>query len=332
MAEMTTQKLTEYLKYVSQLETSVYKQTEVRNRAKKALNKPIVRKATVTKPQKIDISQPIPVTIIDAFKNVLTNSLAVAAMIGAVCFVLLLLSFTISDEELKGIWITMFLIGVLTTWGIWVLKALPYYSKQKKEYSKKLRDYEFGLKQVQAKYKQDMQVYEANEKIATEKYNAAVQKAEKAFRDASVEVAKLDKPLTETQTLLNRIYAMDIIFPKYRNMIAMCTIYEYFASGRCTELTGPTGAYNLYESELRQNIIINQLELVNANLEQIRQNQYMLYQSIAETNRALNDISASVKGLLMVTSDIAVSSRITAFCSQVTAANATAQTAMHLWD
>ena len=136
----------------------------------------------------------------------------------------------------------------------------------------------------------------------------------------------LDAPLYETMDLLEKLYAMDIIFPKYRNMVAMCSMYEYFASGRCTELTGPNGAYNLYESELRQNLIINQLEAVNMNLEQVKQNQYILYQGIMETKQALHTISSDVRNLVNATNDIAVSSRITAYCSQITAANAQAQT------
>ena len=39
-------------------------------------------------------------------------------------------------------------------------------------------------------------------------------------------------------------------------MTAMCTMYEYFVTGRCDKLSGADGAYNLYETEVRQNIII----------------------------------------------------------------------------
>lgn len=337
MVEMTTQKITEYLKQVSELETSVYKQTAVRDKAKKTLIKPVVRKAVVQKPQLVTLTKPSPVNSrIEYFFSNASSAGMFGFLFGAgIALVAIIMFFSyLGDydfEELWGIPVVVFIFGLIVA-GVGVLIDTTEYSSKKNQYFNELKTYETKSMQNRIKYDNDMRDYAANEKIATEKYNAALQKADKAYKAASIEVAKLDAPLMTTRALLDKLYAMDIIFPKYRNMIAMCTIYEYFASGRCTELTGPTGAYNLYEAELRQNIVINQLELVNANLEQIRQNQYILYQGIAETNRALTDISASVKGILAVTSDIAVSSRIAAYCSQVTAANATAQTAMQMWD
>ena len=87
-------------------------------------------------------------------------------------------------------------------------------------------------------------------------------------------------PLAKSRALLERFYASDVIYPKYRTLPALTSIYEYFMTGRCTELTGPHGAYNLYEDELRKDTVISQLNAVIENLEQIRQNQYMLYQKV----------------------------------------------------
>ena len=92
--------------------------------------------------------------------------------------------------------------------------------------------------------------------------------------------AHMDAPLTESRALLDRYYASDVIYPKYRTLPALTSIYEYFMTGRCTELTGPHGAYNLYEDELRKDTVISQLNTVIENLEQIRHNQYMLYQQV----------------------------------------------------
>lgn len=92
--------------------------------------------------------------------------------------------------------------------------------------------------------------------------------------------AYMAKPLSESRQLLERYYASEIIYPKYRTLPALTSIYEYFMTGRCTELTGPHGAYNLYEDELRKDTVISQLNTVIENLEQIRHNQYMLYQQV----------------------------------------------------
>lgn len=82
-----------------------------------------------------------------------------------------------------------------------------------------------------------------------------------------------------------------VIFEKYQNdLAAIAQFYEYFASGRVSELTGPNGAYNLYEQELRQNLIINKLDVVIDRLDTVIDNQHMLYKAIQSTNAILQNI------------------------------------------
>ncbi len=101
----------------------------------------------------------------------------------------------------------------------------------------------------------------------------------------------------------------------------MCTIYEYFASGRCTELTGPDGAYNLYESELRQNLIINRLDVIITQLENIAKTQYMLYNELKETKALIAGISKEVHKICKSVQNIEVYSAISAHNSSIIAHN-----------
>ena len=105
--------------------------------------------------------------------------------------------------------------------------------------------------------------------------------------------------LDETRALLARHYAENLIYPKYLNLPALTSIYEYFITGRCEGLTGPYGAYNLYEDEIRKDTVISQLNRVIENLEQIRQNQYMLYTqvcAIQQETAAIRNELAQIKG------------------------------------
>lgn len=68
---------------------------------------------------------------------------------------------------------------------------------------------------------------------------------------------------------------------------------EYLASGRCYSLEGHEGAYNIYENELRQNTIINQLDGITSKLDSIKSNQYLLYNSITEANNISNRMLSS---------------------------------------
>lgn len=87
---------------------------------------------------------------------------------------------------------------------------------------------------------------------------------------------------------------MDVIFPKYRNIIAVSSFYEYLLSGRCDKLEGAEGAYNIFESELRMNLIINKIDDVIKHLEKIEQHQYMLYSAIQENNKQVNQLSGEL--------------------------------------
>lgn len=92
---------------------------------------------------------------------------------------------------------------------------------------------------------------------------------------------------------------IDAIYPKYQNLPALTSIYEYFITGRCDELTGPHGAYNMYEDEVRKDTVISQLNTVIENLEQIKQSQFMLYEQvkmIQKTASAINAELAQIKG------------------------------------
>ena len=112
---------------------------------------------------------------------------------------------------------------------------------------------------------------------------------DKIFYDS--EIQDIVKNLEEEYNCLNEILSVGIIYPKYNELVAWTTMYEYFATGRVTELEGTDGAYNLYESESRANTIIGQLDVVISRLEQIKNNQYMLYQIMTDINNNLSAIS-----------------------------------------
>lgn len=120
----------------------------------------------------------------------------------------------------------------------------------------------------------------------------------------------LDADLKETTKLLenqysclNSLLAPEIIFPKYNDLIAWTTFYEYFVTGRVEGLAGPNGAYNLYESELRSNIIISKMDVIISQLESIRDNQYVLFKSIQDVNRNIESMSGKLNALINVAMD-----------------------------
>ena len=126
-----------------------------------------------------------------------------------------------------------------------------------------------------------------------------------------------------TEDLLNKVYELDIIYPTYRNMAAVITILEYFESGRCAQLKGSNGAYNLFSYEEKQNVIISKIDSVINRLDQIKSTQYMLYESLKKANHTLNRVWAQNEEILNTNKQIAQNTELTAYNSQVIKNNTT---------
>lgn len=319
MSEMTTKDLTTYLKYAAELESSVYRQERALAQAKKD--------CVYREPYKQHIAQPKnqangmirPTAPIKAKTSTLAKFL-----IGLAIFLCIFgtVSLIFPIDFVGG---SLFIIacGAISLWaGISEKRAEDnYYSRKYQAYMEDLHAYNTRKAEAEKTYKSELASYNVAVVTAQEEYDKACVIAKRQFAYAEDAVKLLDAPLYETKRALKKLYETDIIFPKYRDMVAMCTMYEYFASGRCSQLTGSDGAYNLYEAELRQNLIINRLDTIVNSLEAIKQNQYTLYQEMRETNKTLNNISSDIRGILNNTEDIANTSRITAHCSYVTAKN-----------
>lgn len=89
---------------------------------------------------------------------------------------------------------------------------------------------------------------------------------------------------------MQQYYSLGYIYPSYRGIVPICTIYQYFDSGRCSRLDGHEGAYNLYESELRMDLILSKLD-------DISRNQMVLAQEIRRSDAKLNEISRSLNSI-----------------------------------
>lgn len=104
-------------------------------------------------------------------------------------------------------------------------------------------------------------------------------------------------------------------------MVSVITFHEYFLSGRCSSLYGYTGAYNIYENEIRQDTIIRRLEDILVSLEQIKQNQYSIYMAIQEGNRMTSEMLSNSLATLNAAKESAANNKIAAHNSQITAEN-----------
>lgn len=140
------------------------------------------------------------------------------------------------------------------------------------------------------------------------------------------EISAAEELLKKTYAARNELYAYDIVFEKYRNTVALSSFYEYLVSGRCSALEGADGAYNIYESEIRANRVIAQLDAVVSSLEDIKENQYMMYREMQNTNSLLKNLNntmdkalTSIQSIEANTTKVAENSDVIAHNTAVTA-------------
>ena len=171
---------------------------------------------------------------------------------------------------------------------------------------------------LQDQYHRELCDLETQTQQAKEKMNALRVYPERYTPDAPLEACPekavqkmLESEIEQTENLLqniykarNEMYAANIVFGKYRDIVALATIYEYLESGRCTVLDGPTGAYNLYESEIRANLIIHKLSEIENSLSKIERSQYMICSKLTEMNSTLKSIDKTMQSAYSAISTI----------------------------
>lgn len=144
------------------------------------------------------------------------------------------------------------------------------------------------------------EIFDARKEFAKtqEQYGIDVANRAEAIAQASekksgilVDRQILYKQYVATKKVLNNYYSLNVIYPSYRSIVPMAMFVQYIRSGRCDKLEGHEGAYNLYESEIRQNIIITKLDVIISKLDQIAASQYDLQQTILQSNREIMRLS-----------------------------------------
>lgn len=328
-----------YLKHVVDLESSVYAQQKAYERAKKELKLEIPSLEHIDQPEKKRIIKPSkPERDELSEKEKSTRTFCIITLF----FIIVLEIVSCAKMSRDALPLAIIEIILATTVEVLLLYHIIKYSKKQKEfderyeqrvesYKKEMSEYNKTMKIEQKNYDEALRLYKDRVEQAKLQHNENAAIAESNYNKALQLIKSLERPLDEARSILEKMYACDYIFPKYRNLIAVCTFYEYFMTGRVSALEGPDGAYNLYEAELRQNLIINRLDNIIDQLEQVKENQFTLYQEVKKTNETLNGISKDIRNILVTnkkiennTELISKATSITAFYSQVIAENSEA--------
>lgn len=186
-------------------------------------------------------------------------------------------------------------------------KQVAAYQKEMQTFQKLRNQYEHKLKDFFQTYEKDtfnsrraslLKMLDAGQFDELEEFcpKVEIEKARAIF-DA---IQKCRQQLADMVQLRAKLCGMHVIYPKYLDFPAVTTILEYLEVGRCTQLTGEFGAYNLYESELRSNIILSKLDQILASLDQIQKSQYKTYQMLCSISSDVQSLNALMNQMLDV--------------------------------
>lgn len=199
---------------------------------------------------------------------------------------------------------------------------LEEYKEKQKKYERDIIKYkeevllceERELKLNKEKYEDDLKKYNTEkEKILIELEKERekldcldknyVEEKEKVFikNDKYNELKSIIYEMDYIKTIIeknieleNKLYSKGVIYIKYREYVSLTRFYDYLLSGRCDSLDGAMGAYNLYEQEIRSDVIISKLDKIELSLEDIKNNQVHIYNELVKINNSLDLINGQL--------------------------------------
>jgi hypothetical protein len=248
----------------------------------------------------------------DAAASTVKVFLGAGVIIAVAAFVIILLIYSPMGYFNTRLWLWSVLsLTLVVTVGNFILR-LWYDGRENQKYQHEkarasMAEQQKREAQAIQYYNQAVQYYnettlpEYNRSLAeVRSYNQSV-KTENEVTNAVQTV--LQEQLSNLRDVLNKLYALNVIYPKYHNLIALTSFHEYFDSGRCAELEGANGAYNLFETEKRMDIIIYKMDLVLSALNQITNNQYKLYTEMVRINGNIERMNAGISQRIQVLSE-----------------------------
>ena len=312
---MDSTQLREYLEHILKLESAIYQTNQFKNQYQEKRANEKTKEQVFYMPTKPREPKPLVeyVSFSEALRKLSPTSPVIWGLSFAVSFFCIMFSIAmrLALNAWTDIQTTMLIIGLMAT------VPCAYTTYQTIQFQKKLLQSIIQKNSIsRAIYQDDLEAYTTHCANIQEKKAMSSRTHAQAITIYDQETNTTLNRLAETETTLKAslytLYSQNVIYAKYRNFVAVATLFEYIDSGRCFQLEGPNGAYNLYEGELRSDVIISSLNNIISNLEAIRNNQYTLYQSIENANATTRELLLNINDSQMLTAYYAQQTAIAA--------------------
>lgn len=110
------------------------------------------------------------------------------------------------------------------------------------------------------------------------------------------EKSLIDNKIKEVNNSLASMYDLSIdgkmcLHPAYRGLSSVAVLYGYIDTGRCKELEGHEGAYNIFEQERRLGYIIDKLDVISNKLDKLNGTMMYMGRAVSECYYKLDELN-----------------------------------------
>lgn len=183
---------------------------------------------------------------------------------------------------------------LIATFVIGILLSSLIRSGEKSEYEDKCREYAREYAQYKHEVVTRNAVTQSKHAALRKKNNEIIAALNISKNDCKKNIQVLKGKLAEVENVLVKYYELNILFPKYHNMEAVCKMLEYLQSKRCSSLYGHGGAYDTFEKEYRMDVVINKFDIALAKMNQMQRTNIMLYEAVKNVNASIDKIHQGV--------------------------------------
>ncbi|MBQ3156687.1 MAG: hypothetical protein IJB81_07135 [Clostridia bacterium] len=180
----------------------------------------------------------------------------------------------------------LFIILISAVSSFFTVRYILQHFDQKrysKEYESALAEAQHQTKQAELRYEENMIAYQKAHSIST------------ATTEKLTFLCQIQQDyLTQAQERLSHLYNQDIVYPSFRNLIAVSQICEYLKMGISDTLEGPTGAYAQYMNDVHTQMICTSIaDLKQAVVGAIHSLQVTLVNELHTINATVNEARTS---------------------------------------
>lgn len=231
-------------------------------------------------------------SILDSLLGAILSGGITGAIIGVV------VNIVVDFIKWKFVYWPLLSITAITILCFFVYYYLTDYLQDKRKYNnyqleiKRIEEYNKNIvSQNNELYKEALNEFKKSEEMRKNKFSL-MEPILYAELDETVNcLSKLNNTLSLLYNL--RINGVLCLHPNYRGLVPISVIYGYFDTGRCTQLQGHEGAYNLYEDEKMKGLIINKLDSISQQLGKLNVAMVYVGQAIEECNDRLYDLAST---------------------------------------